>query len=94
MKTIRLKNQSGIAVLEILLVVALVGVIAFAVYLSTQKPASTTTQSTKVSVPKSQSSGEIKSTSDVDTVIKENDADTTAEIDSELSQIDQDLKDL
>lgn len=91
-----MKNQRGIAILEIILIIALLGVVGFGIFLATQKatPTSSTTPA-KVSTTISDSDTKpIKSTQDVDNAIKENEAESTDSIDSDLSQIDQDLKDL
>lgn len=92
-----MKKQPGFAVLEIVLVAALAAVVIGAVYLATSKakpttsssPVKTTARATEPAQP-----GNIESAKDIDKSIKENDAETTTDIDSDLSQVDQDLKDL
>lgn len=90
-----MQSKRGFALLEIILVVALVAVVITAVYLATNKPKPVATNTTtKTAEQPKDTVSDIKSTADIDTAIKENDAESTADVDSELSQIDQDLKDL
>lgn len=91
-----MRHKRGFAILEVVLLLALVGVIVVAVYLSTNKPNAVTSNSVanKTTTQSKQTDGTINTSQDLDAVIEANEAESMADIDTELVQIDQDFKDL